>query len=85
MSDQLQQELQQAKVVIAQVNARLAANEQLSTNLIKDLLDTKTNLNLYMAAHGEVSKELQELKSTNELLKKEIEVLKNKPECADAA
>ena len=69
MSDQLEkatQELNQVKVQLAQVSARLAANEQFTNTTIKDLLDTKTNLNLYMQAHQEVSDALNKANAAND-------------------
>lgn len=91
MSEQLQNELNQAKASIAQLGARLAANEQFTNGLLKDLLETKTNLNLYMQAHKEVSDALaegkkaseqvvNELTAKNEALSKELEGLRN-PVC----
>lgn len=93
MSEQLQNELNQAKASIAQLGARLAANEQFTNGLLKDLLETKTNLNLYMQAHKELSDALaqgkaasdavvKELTDKNEALLKELEGLRN-PVCSN--
>ncbi len=94
MLEDLQKQLQETQVAVTQTNARLAANEQFANGLLKDLLETKTNLNLYMQAHREISDSLseskklsedniKELTEKNEALSKELEGLKN-PVCLDS-
>src|ERR1700690_3207225 len=93
MSEELQAEVQKLQVAVTQTNARLAANEQFTNGLLKDLMDTKTNLNLYMQAHKEVSDALaqgkaaseavvKELTDKNEALSKELEGFRN-PVCSN--
>lgn len=48
-------ELQKKEAELTQLNARLGALDQFTNGVLKDLIDTKTNLNLYMKAHNELT------------------------------
>ena len=85
MSEQLINELNKYKSDMAQVQARLAAYEQYANNLLREFIENKTNLNLYMAAHAEVNYKLKELTHQNELLLNEINGYKSTQGCLSAS
>lgn len=76
MSEDLQKQLNMVKADNARLNARIGAVEQISNNVLKDLFDTKTHLNLYMQANNELNVHKQNLEKEIANLKAEIAKLK---------
>lgn len=72
MSEQLQKQLEEAQNIIKQVNARLSANEQIANGVLKDLVETKTNLNLYIQAFSELTNKATEDKVAHDLAMKKL-------------
>ncbi len=76
MSEQLQSELHSLKIEHTKINARMAAHEQFINSLLKDLLEARTNLNIYTTAHGELVSSLNDSNKSRELLLSEFNSLK---------
>ena len=63
---------------ITQLNARLAALDKFINGVLKDLIDTQTNLNLYTQSYTDLNAKFQDQS-------KELEALKNPASSVDVA
>lgn len=77
MSEELQKELNELKTNFNYLRAKLMAGEQFTNNMLKDLMDSKTTLNLYSESLAELNSQKLELEEELKKLKIENEYMRN--------
>lgn len=84
MSEQLQKELDLMKQNFNYVRAKLLAGEQFTNGLLKDVIDSKTTINIYSESltelnqkTNELEEEIKKLKVENAYLREELNGLKS--------
>lgn len=77
MSEELQKELNELKTNFNYLRAKLMAGEQFTNNMLRDLMESKTTLNLYSESLAELNSQKLELEEELKKLKIENEYMRN--------